>query len=714
MKGSLKFRVVLVGFISLSLALVFLAAVGYHMVRREIYSSARDTLREMASLKAQHLLHTLKVRADELAQIGKSYEFMNYHERGNPYALGRYMVTLSSRFPYLVYINKDGMGEIEVVRGDLSFVHKDFRDDPLVMESRKKANRTVTSKVVYSDILKEHVVKACFTRLNYFDDFVGTLCVQVPASSILSNLWEGKRYHFLITTGKGQVLYPRGHRILWLGQKEGNSWQRAVVGGKEYMVVSQPLDFLGVNLCALGDLESISAPVKTFGASIFLVSAFILLLATGGFYLGSRKVIQPLEDLTLVAKKVASTGELVELGDGPREGEVGELYMAIKSMLDKIKESQLRLMESESHYRLLAEGIPEVVFSFDGDGNIRYINARVEELLETPREEFLRGGIKKLLEHVNPQDRPRAEAFFSRVMEEGREGVEEVRVFPRSRDKPRHVMIAVKPAPGRDTFTGLVVDLSVTKELEEVVKELDEAHMELVRAQKMAAIGKLASGVAHEINNPLMAIVGYAEKWLEEVRECNPALAEDLKKIYKASMRAAEIVRALQLFSGALRDTEWERVRVEELFSSALSNLKTRLERDGVKLEWRIEEGLTEVYVPSQYLREMVTNLVVNARDAIVDSGKGSRIEVVVKRDGEDLLITVSDDGPGIPQGIRGFIFDPFFTTKPPGRGTGLGLSMVQQMVENLGGSIRVESVEGQGTTFFIRIPLELEERRRG
>jgi len=706
-RHSLKFRVALVGFISLFFALIFLAAVGYHMVRKEIFRSARDTLEELASIKAQHLLHILNVRAKELAQIGSSYEFMNYHERGNPYALGRYMVTLSPRYPYMVYVNKDGVGEIEVVRGEVSFVRKDMTGDPLVAESRKVVNRPVTSRVFRSRILGEPVVEACFTRLNYFDDFVGTLCIQIPATSFFYTLRKGGRYLFVVTTQKGEVLFPRDRRIFWGGAGVGVSKNRVMVDGRAYMMVSHYLKPLGLKLYALGDLQEISAPVFHFGFSIFIVSAFILLLATAGFYAGSSMAIRPLEDLTVVARRVATTGELVELEEGPREGEVGHLYMAFKSMMDKLRESHLRLKKSESHYRLLAEGIPEVVFSFDREGKINYVNTRVEDLLGAAREEFLQGGLERLLEYIYPQDRSRAKAFFAEIMDHKKEEMEELRILPKNGGRPRYVMLVVKPSPGGESFTGLMVDLTVTKKLEQVAKELEEAHTELVRVQKMAAIGRLASGVAHEINNPLMAIVGYAEKWMEEVEKCNPELADDLQKIYGASMRAAEIVRALQLFSSTLRDTECEMVDVEELLSQTLSDMKKGLEQEGISLEWRVEEGLSPLFLPPQYIREILVNLVGNAKDAIGGSGKGSRIEVEVERDRAGLVIKVSDDGPGIPQGIRNLIFDPFFTTKPPGRGTGLGLSMVQQMVENLGGTIRVESTEGEGTTFVIRIPLE-------
>jgi len=645
----MKFKVVLAGFVFLFLAVVFLAAVGYHMVRREVLKSAHDTLHQLATIKGQHLLHILNVRSRELAQVGNSPELMNYHERGNPYALGRYMVTLSPRYPYLVYISRSGYAEIEVIRGEVSFVKRDCRDDPLVKKSMKVVNRTVVSKVFYSKELGGPAIKACFTRINYFDDFVGTICVQIPASVFFFPLQGSDRYLFVVTMEKGQVLYPRGRRVsMWL-LGNGRSINKVNVDGRCYMVASYPLKVLGLNLYALGDLRQIMAPVYHFGASNFLISVLVLFLATAGLYLGSRKVIQPLEELTVVAKKVATTGELVELGEGPKEGEVGHLYMAFKSMMDKLRESHLRLKESESHSRLLAEGIPEMVFSFDKGGRIGYVNARVEELLGVPKDEFLQGGLDKLLECVYPQDRPKAEAFFSRIVEEGsKEGV---------------------------------------------------------------AIGRLASGVAHEINNPLMAIVGYAEKWIEEVEKCNPALANDLHRIYDASMRAAEIVRALQLFSSTLRETECEVVDVEELLSRTLPDIKKRLEQEGVRLEWRVEESLSPIFLPPHYLREIVVNLVGNARDAIVDSGKGSRIDVEVRREGGDLIIRVSDDGPGIPKGIRSFIFDPFFTTKPPGRGTGLGLSMVQQMVENLGGAIRVESVESKGTTFVISVPCEPRRR---
>jgi len=233
---------------------------------------------------------------------------------------------------------------------------------------------------------------------------------------------------------------------------------------------------------------------------------------------------------------------------------------------------------------------------------------------------------------------------------------------------------------------------------------------QLSHARKLASIGELASGVAHEINNPLTAIVGFAELQLE--REDLPEeTRRDLMRIYNAGLRAREITHKLLAFSRGLREkVSPELIDPKAVVDQALDLVVSQFRSIGIELERDYEPDLPTMMLSQALLQQIVLNLVLNAKDAIEASGKGSKVTVRLKRHNDHIVLIVEDNGPGIPQDIIEKIFDPFFTTKPSGKGTGLGLSIVHRYVEEMGGRITVWSVEGVGTKFTVTLPIALPE----
>lgn len=259
------------------------------------------------------------------------------------------------------------------------------------------------------------------------------------------------------------------------------------------------------------------------------------------------------------------------------------------------------------------------------------------------------------------------------------------------------------------------------RELERLVKvktdELVAARESLFLTEKLAALGRLAANVAHEINNPLASIAGYAEEVRERLQEIPgtpPELPEDLRVIEEQAFRCKEILKRLLGLARA------DRFKVEPLDLAHVARETVRLcepgaRKKGVALEVRARDGLF-VESDAGSLQQVILNLVENALDAAVAAkesrgGEGGRVVVSVLsrsgRSGEPLefVIRVADDGFGVPEAIRDRVFDPFYTTKPVGRGTGLGLAICQSIVERLGGRIEIESVEGEGATFVVVLP---------
>jgi signal transduction histidine kinase/ActR/RegA family two-component response regulator len=231
----------------------------------------------------------------------------------------------------------------------------------------------------------------------------------------------------------------------------------------------------------------------------------------------------------------------------------------------------------------------------------------------------------------------------------------------------------------------------------------------LPQTEKLAALGQLVSGVAHELNNPLTSIVGYAQ--LLRARAAGSERGEEARHIFEEAQRANAIVRNLLLFARRER-AERRRVRLNEIVKQTLALRNYELRVSNIRLTLDLEPGLPAVLADPHQMQQLVLNLLINAEQA-VESGGAKRGEIEVRtrsaRSGErgrrTVRLEVSDDGAGIPRDVLPRIFDPFFTTKPAGIGTGLGLSIVQAIAREHGGEVSAESEEGRGATFVVEQP---------
>lgn len=227
---------------------------------------------------------------------------------------------------------------------------------------------------------------------------------------------------------------------------------------------------------------------------------------------------------------------------------------------------------------------------------------------------------------------------------------------------------------------------------------------QLRQSEKMSALGQLVAGVAHEVNNPLAVIMGYAQLLVRDDRvESN--VRREILKIQHESQRAAKIVRNLLMFS---RNAEPQNAPVDlnRLVTGVLESLEHQMQSNKIRLEVRLSDRMPWTMADVHQLEQVLSNLLGNAVHALADWDGERVIKVMTEAGRTDVWITVADNGPGIPAEILNKIFEPFFTTKPVGKGTGLGLAISYSIIEAHHGKIWVDSQRGQGAKFTVQLPL--------
>jgi len=259
--------------------------------------------------------------------------------------------------------------------------------------------------------------------------------------------------------------------------------------------------------------------------------------------------------------------------------------------------------------------------------------------------------------------------------------------------------IFLTTAPVLDETGQPVAMVGVSRDL----SQLKLLQAQLLQAEKLAATGQLAAGVAHEINNPLSVILGFASLAIQ--KSPPPAFAEDLNTIRTEALRAAKIIRDLLTFA---RPTPHERhpVDLNEILRETLALQSYHLATDQIEVLWQLTEPLPPTLADRGQLQQVIMNLVLNAHQAMKSAHGRGALSIATGYDGGFVWAALTDTGPGIATDLLPRIFDPFLTTKPVGQGSGLGLSVSYGIVQAHGGELLADSPPGHGATFTLRLPV--------
>jgi histidine kinase len=390
----------------------------------------------------------------------------------------------------------------------------------------------------------------------------------------------------------------------------------------------------------------------------------------------------------------------------PLRNEEGEVVAAMEMSLDvtQLKILEKRLLETEKRYRIIFNNIPNPVFLLEpGEFTILDGNRAVADLYGLSRQETVG---RSFLDFFDPAERREWAGRLreSHVLYQARQRD--------ARDQTLYVNINISPMEDGGREVLLVTTSDITSRV--------EAEQQLVQAGKMATLGEMATGVAHELNQPLSVIKTASSYFMRKVTR-REAIPEEIllgmsQEIDTHVDRATRIINHMREF-GRKASQNAELVVLNDILLKAFEIFSQQLKLRGIDTRWRLGEGLPRVKGDPGRLEQVFINLLINARDAIEErwedqpAAQGDKsITLSTFMEASQVVARVQDSGRGIPPHLAEKIFEPFFTTKKVGQGTGLGLSISYGIIKDCGGSIRALTCDGPGGCIEVRLPAAEEE----
>lgn len=438
---------------------------------------------------------------------------------------------------------------------------------------------------------------------------------------------------------------------------------------------------------------------KIYNAAIVItvfVMVFILLSTLVSVYFLNRILNRPIKVLINGINKVAS-GDLNYKVNVKSKDEIGEIANAFNRMTEDLSQT----IVTKDYVGSIIDSMMDSLVVISPEGIIKTINESTNKMLYYNDGELIGKHFSIFFTESEK---------FSKILEDmlKRKTLSE-RMETKYKTK-NNSLIPVECLSSilkdkNDKIEGIII---VAHDLREV-KRLQE---QLIQTEKLSAVGQLAGGVAHEINNPIGVILGFAQLVAKDVKENDP-LYMPLKSIEREAIRCKKLVVDLLTFS-RMSKSEKEFVDINDTIEQTLSLVESRAKMKNVKVIREYEKDLPKTVVNKNQIQQVIVNLCNNAMDAMPNGGtitittKSLVVNPTTESNKREFLwIGVSDTGTGMTEEVKKHIFEPFFTTKEVGKGTGLGLSLCYEIIQKHEGSIEVESEVGKGSTFVIKLPVK-------
>ncbi len=363
------------------------------------------------------------------------------------------------------------------------------------------------------------------------------------------------------------------------------------------------------------------------------------------------------------------------------------------------KQVEEALYKSERQASAAIEAAKALTFNYDiATGKVEWSGA-IEEITGYTKEEFAKVDIEGWAERIHPDDRDEILSILQEAMGKDRATAEY-----RFKTKKGYIILSsLSLTEKRDgkavRLVGILLDITERKQAEQREKELQQ---ELSVSRRLAAVGELAAGVAHEINNPLTGVLGFSERLLR--KSTDEEIRLDLERIHNEAQRIVKVMDNLRTFTRR-REPEKQYSDINDILRMALELRAYELRTGNIEVVTDFTRSLSEIEVDFQQIQEVFLNIILNAEQIMTEAHGGGKLTIKTEKINNHVRISFADDGPGISAEHLNRLFDPFFTTRGDEGGTGLGLSVCHRIVTEHGGRLYAKSKPGKGATFFVELP---------
>ncbi|MFC1991322.1 ATP-binding protein [Chloroflexota bacterium] len=418
-----------------------------------------------------------------------------------------------------------------------------------------------------------------------------------------------------------------------------------------------------------------------------------------------REITNPLSKLAAAAQRI-SQGDFSARAEVKTGDEVGIVARTFNEMAQQVEEALRRSSEfSETVMSSIDDGI--CIINVD-DYRIEGVNNAFLEQLGWEEEEVIGRACYQIMYHRSePCTGQDFRCLLLDTVRSGRSSAADHEIY-RSNGEKLYVDVSTSPVKDKNGNVIQVVhasrDITERKQAEEREKQLQH---ELNLSTRLASIGELSAGVAHEINNPLTGIIGFSQRLLR--KSTDEEFSRGLERIHSEAQRAARVVENLRTFARR-SEPEKERCNIGEILARTLELRAYELKHSNIELEVNLDPNLPPVMADFQQLQQVFLNIVLNAEQAMIETNSRGKLVLKTEKVKDYARISFVNDGPEIPAEQIDKLFDPFYTTRGDKGGTGLGLSVCHGIVEEHNGRIYAESKPGKDTTFFVELPLAPEE----